>query len=457
MKNNADKEAMKRNLFTFLILASVFSALGFSENNEETPLTSRSSVNWINRSFNSSISLDVDKSGIPMPSGKASAQNKINSHLVTLIKDPLLTISVDSSHMLGDYILNEDITLRNITDIIDTSSRTLGSFKNNSSTLNVKHSIEMNEIGSLFVKHHSPYTKKKSIDTISSRPYTGIIIDARGSLPVHGEFIESEAYPCIFPRIWNEEMEVVYERSMMKSSEAKSDGIIRYDYSDEESRYQNRSGVDPLRIKAKKVFGENRTDIIISDDDALRIFSVPENEQLLRDGKVVLLLDKENLMYDVAAPVKDESYYTVLKKLKEYPLRNISADSIEDGPDGPRFSYNLKFVPDSPELLPGELQRITELAELLKGFVENDEYTIYVAGHTADIGQHENQMHLSIERTQTIIKLLISEGLSSRLFTYRGFGETQPVASNDTPEGMAQNRRVVITLRPRTTYIQRAW
>ena len=65
-------------------------------------------------------------------------------------------------------------------------------------------------------------------------------------------------------------------------------------------------------------------------------------------------------------------------------------------------------------------------------------------------------MILSVQRTQTIIKALVAEGIPENLFTYRGYGATIPKGDNSTPEGRAVNRRVEITLRPKTVYIQRA-
>ena len=64
-------------------------------------------------------------------------------------------------------------------------------------------------------------------------------------------------------------------------------------------------------------------------------------------------------------------------------------------------------------------------------------------------------MKLSIERTETIMNALIVYGIPARLFSYRGYGATLPAAPNDTEEGRKQNRRVVITVRPKDTYIQR--
>ena len=438
--------------FFFFILTAQKAAAG-----ADAPLASKSSINWVDKTFTSNITLDVDKAGIPMPSGKNSAVNTVASRLPNLVKDPLLTIYVDSSNTLGDYILDRKLSLSKITDIIESGKKTLGYFDNKTSLFNMDHKLLLNQVGSLFVRHQSPYTRQKSIESISSRPYTGIIIDARGKLPVHGEFVEGVAEPCLFPRVWNANMEIVYERNMMESAGVKSRSVCGYDWRDDESRYKDRIGDDPIHITAKQIFGHNRTDLVISNEDALRIFSVPENAELLKQGKIVLLLNQDVLIHDVAVPLKDESYYTAYKTVKQYPLKKPGADSIDDSPDGIRFTYNLKFIADSPELLPEELPRIKELAELLRQALDENAFTIFVAGHTADIGQPANQMRLSIDRTQTIIDLLIGQGLDKNLFTYRGYGETQPVGDNSTKEGRAQNRRVEITLRPRATYIQRSW
>ncbi len=450
---------MKKN--AFLLAGALFACAAFAQTKKDDsslPLASRSKVNWVDKTFTSNTTLDVDKAEIPMPSGKNSAVNAITSRLPNLIKDPLLTIFVDSSKSLGDCILERRISLQQITEIIESGNKTLGYFENKTFLFKMDHKLNLSEIGSLFVRHQSPYAPRKSIERVSSRAYTGIIIDARGKLPVHGEFVESQAYPCLFPRVWNQKMDIVYERNMMESALAKDSGICGYDWSDDERRYRQRVGADPIHIAAKQIFGHNRTDLVISDEDALRIFSVPQNVDLLKNGKIVLLLDKDVLVRDVAAPLKDDAYYAAYRTVKQYPLKKPGADSIEDSPDtGIRLIYNLKFIADSPELLPEELPRIAELAEMLKAALEQDSFTIFVAGHTADIGQPENQMRLSIDRTQTIISLLIEQGIDKNLFSYRGYGETQPVGDNRTKEGRAENRRVEITLRPRQTYIQRGW
>jgi chemotaxis protein MotB len=60
-------------------------------------------------------------------------------------------------------------------------------------------------------------------------------------------------------------------------------------------------------------------------------------------------------------------------------------------------------------------------------------------------GITSNQM-LSQKRADNVMQFMISQGVKPSLLSARGFGEADPVASNDTPEGRAQNRRVELTL-----------
>jgi chemotaxis protein MotB len=53
---------------------------------------------------------------------------------------------------------------------------------------------------------------------------------------------------------------------------------------------------------------------------------------------------------------------------------------------------------------------------------------------------------LSQKRADTVMQYIISQGVKPNLISAQGFGDADPVASNDTPEGRAQNRRVELTL-----------
>ncbi len=418
-------------------------------------ITSTSTINWTKNTFSSDISLDVIKSGIPMPSGKVTSVNKIQMELPVLVKDPLLSVCVDDTNTLNNLILDGTLTLEQFTHIIDESQQRAPVFYEGGKKLLTNHTIDLKEIGALLIKHRTPYTQQIPIQRLASRKYTGIIIDARGILPVQGEFISSKAEPCIFPKIWNENMELVYEKNMVEPKIAKEKGIVLYSSSPLIESYENRVGKDPLWISAKKIFGVNRVDPVISENDWLKITSVKENLELLKQGKIVILLDEKTLVHKVSAPDRNKQYFMAYREMQKYFYENKIPDTIlKEDPSGISITMqNLNFIADSAELLPEEKPRIQEIAKSLIKLTSSGEFNILVEGHTADVNKPNGQMQLSIERAKAIIELLVEYGVNKDLFTYRGYGGTRPIANNSSPEGRAQNRRVEITAMPKASYI----
>ena len=65
-------------------------------------------------------------------------------------------------------------------------------------------------------------------------------------------------------------------------------------------------------------------------------------------------------------------------------------------------------------------------------------------GHTDNVGTADYNLSLSSKRAEVIAAAMVSQGFASDKLERRGFGFSRPLASNDTPEGRAQNRRVAI-------------
>ncbi|MBP5401891.1 MAG: OmpA family protein [Treponema sp.] len=104
---------------------------------------------------------------------------------------------------------------------------------------------------------------------------------------------------------------------------------------------------------------------------------------------------------------------------------------------------NLQFKPDSSELLPGQDEKISQIAEVLKTARES---MFLIEGHTASTGNLTGEMELSKERAKVIAEMLSQRGIESSRFIVKGSGSSKPVADNSTKEGMAKNRRVEITI-----------
>ena len=463
MRISIKKTNNKYNFIKFaavLCISFATATLGLNsiiaEEYPEPTVTATSSINWITRNFSTKLSLNTKQADLQMPTGKKTASNIIKTQMPVLIQSPLLSLFDSSNQTIEDQVIHENLTLEQVYNFIMGGKKTPDVFTQDLKFLNTQNTININELSSHLVRHNHPYTPNIPLETVPSREYTGIIIDARGANHVHGEYISSETYPCLFPTIWDEQMNIVYEKNLVNPKIVKEKGLVGYHYSDDTSLYEDRVGPDPLYIKATEVYGRNRTDPIIKEKDALKILTIPENIQLIQDGKVVILLDKENLIYNISVPEKTPSYYVKYNSIRRHFYENKVPDvTVTDTINGILFSVNLNFYPDSAELLPSEKGRIKAIADSLKDLLMDDGYTILVEGHTADVGKPTGQLNLSIERTRTVMNSLIAEGLDKELFSYKGYGGTMPIASNDTEEGRAQNRRVDITARPKATYIQR--
>jgi outer membrane protein OmpA-like peptidoglycan-associated protein len=105
---------------------------------------------------------------------------------------------------------------------------------------------------------------------------------------------------------------------------------------------------------------------------------------------------------------------------------------------------DIQFQADSANLLPGELEKLNKIGEILQRYQNRD---IMVGGHTALAGTPEGRMQLSEERAGAVAEYLIKKKIRTPdRVVIQGYGAERPVADNATPEGRRRNRRVEITI-----------
>jgi len=106
---------------------------------------------------------------------------------------------------------------------------------------------------------------------------------------------------------------------------------------------------------------------------------------------------------------------------------------------------NITFKTDSADIRADFFDVLSSVALVVKEF---DKTTLNVAGHTDSVGSDQYNQSLSERRAASVGNYFTSHGvLAARVMTV-GYGESQPVASNSTEAGRAQNRRVELTLQP---------
>ncbi|GLT02337.1 OmpA family lipoprotein [Sphingobium jiangsuense] len=135
------------------------------------------------------------------------------------------------------------------------------------------------------------------------------------------------------------------------------------------------------------------------------------------------------------------------KKLREQTA-GTGVDVIRDGNDLLlRMPSGITFGFDSAEVQPQFQPTLNEVASTLSQFPKT---YIDIYGHTDSDGSDAYNQGLSERRAQSVANYLAMRGVQSARMATRGFGETQPIASNTTAEGKAANRRVEIKIVPVT-------
>ncbi len=167
-------------------------------------------------------------------------------------------------------------------------------------------------------------------------------------------------------------------------------------------------------------------------------YSVQTNEK----GSALLLLPKKDV-YEVS--------YKDLFTIKDYALLEVPDESgfftytveITYEPSRVFTLENVYFEFGKSVLKPESYPALDELVALLKA---EPGMEIEISGHTDNVGGKDANMKLSKDRAESVRQYLIRKGIATNRITAVGYGDTKPVASNDTDEGRQMNRRTEVRI-----------
>jgi outer membrane protein OmpA-like peptidoglycan-associated protein len=102
-------------------------------------------------------------------------------------------------------------------------------------------------------------------------------------------------------------------------------------------------------------------------------------------------------------------------------------------------THGINFDVDKATLRPESMGTLNQIKRIM---TDNPDLKFEVDGHTDNTGSAAHNLTLSQERADAVVQQLVSMGIPASRLSAKGFGDTKPIASNDTPEGKANNRRV---------------
>ncbi len=187
--------------------------------------------------------------------------------------------------------------------------------------------------------------------------------------------------------------------------------------------------------------------------------TIDEQAKLIGDQKAYLaaanneIVAMRNQMQTIAV-----LRLSILNQIKESIVEVMGdASKVDIGDNGNIIlSEGVFFDLGSSEIKPESVPVLNELIDVFSRFLQNQENAKYVdsiviSGHTDSTGTEEDNRVLSTDRANSVLNYLLT-GKDARLAGYAqyfcaaGYGETRPVASNETDAGRAQNRRIEISM-----------
>ncbi len=121
--------------------------------------------------------------------------------------------------------------------------------------------------------------------------------------------------------------------------------------------------------------------------------------------------------------------------------KNIPMDKIMKG--SKIILNNIFFATDSSNI---KNNSQTELNKLISFMNINPKIRVEISGHTDNKGNAQHNLDLSNRRAKSVYEYLIKNGIKTERLSFKGFGQTLPIATNDTEEGRALNRRTEIKI-----------
>jgi hypothetical protein len=270
----------------------------------ETKIDVSGSLSWDTMELNAAVALNLNAAGLRLPTGRSQGEELIGLEYPNLLRPYLLSIPIDSSTTIADLVQRGELSPQNAGTIARSARRVPPVLSADLSLLSASYTIDLTRVSARFIRHSQAREIRRPLIPAPAAAYTGIIIIAGEELPVHGRFSSALVQPCLFPKIWDSDMRLIYEKNMLDPQNKTKTTMVRY--VPEERVFQSTpSGLDPdlislvgtnpLRILARGVFGIRPTDPVIDREDALLILSSEANLRLIREGRVVMALHKSVL------------------------------------------------------------------------------------------------------------------------------------------------------------------
>jgi len=287
---------MKPLIFALLLLNSFFL---HSQPNGGSLSQIRHEIHWTEGLLVLDITEPLSTESAVLPENRLLTERMIDRSLSTHLREVLFDINVNSSHKVEDWVKGDPSLFRELENLRDQVVKELTTTEQGGRALRVRYTLKVfPDFIRLFFNHERTNPVPKVLGWVPTREFSGLVVFIprplrlweAGQDPAH--FLQS-----LFPRIYYQkgglrgEITLLWSVEMVDPQELMKWGMAAFQEGFDEEAYRHRIGEDPLRIMARHLYGIRPTDIVITEEDARKIMAMEENRDLLKNGKVLFLLE----------------------------------------------------------------------------------------------------------------------------------------------------------------------
>ncbi|MFW5747468.1 MAG: hypothetical protein ACOCX6_01600 [bacterium] len=278
--------------FVFAFLLGVPFAVEAQNTGTRESVDFSHTLDWERSELRIEAEVKLEDTDLILPAARQRAEELVEGGLLFAFNEAIAGMTVDSRFTVAEQTGEEPGLIEGINRLSRNYERTFSRISPDLTSFSLTYTYKLfPDIVTLFIKHQEPYRPPRVLEHVPTAEFTGIVIYAKGSLPVHGERRREIMKPSLFPTLFDGEMREIYKKGMVAPDTLKKWGMAAYSGTLDESPYLERIGRSPLRILARGIFGINYTDLIIPVEAANRILYDPNNRRLLEEGRVLIVCD----------------------------------------------------------------------------------------------------------------------------------------------------------------------
>jgi hypothetical protein len=282
-------------------LLLLFPGFGFSENHD---VRYQVTVDWEKGVLTLQMTVPVALDTAVFPQARGAAEKKIEEARGGFFIHALQEVRLDSSATVGEFLAatgrpdGRGAYLADLEELAGRGMKLHSVVSRDFRELSVTYAYAFYGPAGVItplVVHDRPHPLPEMPGYYPTRPFTGLVIYARGTYQAFGKNTRVSCKPALHPRIFylseRKTMEPVLDYEMVDPVVLKSTGMLSYVRSADPAAYVERAGDNPLTVTAYAIYGTEDTDIVIAEDAARRLLSSEANRRLLREGRVAVIID----------------------------------------------------------------------------------------------------------------------------------------------------------------------